>query len=1325
MLPNGDMLAGSVNAPNTYIYDPTANTWSLGPAKPDGDASSGESWTQLADGNIMSVDVLQDVGQVEIFNTTTMSWGLAGPNTAPAGLATADVALGPATVLPNGEVFQIGGPNSLTALYDPSTNTWTAGPTLPNGLETVESTAAMLPNGNVLFSAGGTVDGPIHFFEFNPGDDTVTDVSPAFSLTASSQPFVTRMVALPTGQVLAVVPGGAANELYVYTPVGSPQAAWQPTITSVVANAHAEGNYTLTGTQLSGLSAGASQGASINEMASNYPIVELTSESGQVFFARTFNWSSTGVARGSAPETTNFSLPASMPYGTYSLTVVANGIASNPVPFTGGIVNPSADLAVINVGPSASTEGSNVTYSLTVTNNGPTTATNVDLTDTLDPNLEYVSATKSQGSFTQSGSVVTFSLGSINVGQTVTATVTAQAIESGDFTNTASVKDSLSDANLNNDIADATTVVSDPAILVSAPLITSSTTLTDQIVATFGHANGVEPASAFVARINWGDGATSTGVVSLSGTTYWVTGSHTFALSGSHTIITTVVEVPTAPWSQVANLAPPGDLDTMELLSDGSVMVFTTTNAVYKLTPDSTGSYADGTWSQLASMSTARVQYSTNVLPDGRVLVIGGQNTNSGEIYDPVTNTWTSIAALPESSLYNVPTILLANGTVLVGSRVGPRTYIYDPAANAWTAGPTRLFNDQSYGERWIKLADGSILSFDIWNNVGEAQRLDPTSMTWIDSGTAFVGLGVPGKANGPSMLLPDGRVFVAGNLSAINGNSNTAIYTPSAIPGGTGTWVSGPALPDGLEARFSSAALLPNGHVLFAVGMIPLRLFEFDPTAPIATSLTEVTPTAPDLSGQMARNSRMLELPSGQILFEGASNTSELDLYTPSGSPQTAWQPTITSVVPDGTNYTLTGTQLNGLSTGASYSPALEMDSNYPIIELTSPSGLVYFAKTFNWSSTGVATGSTPETTQFALPAGMPDGTYNLSVVANGIASSAVSIAIAENNLLAAQVTSTADSGPGSLRQALLTAAADTSGEPYTIQIDLPAGEQTVNLLSPLPAMTDPLLLSLDATQNVTIAAPAANAWDDFNALTKSGEGTLTLSEAGSFDGEIAVEGGVLQLNEPSTPTIALGVGATVSGDGMIQLAGSLSNLTESVNITNNSTATAGIEVSGANQVVGAIDGTGNLVLDAGSSLTADSVKQNSLVIGDGRRSRSAQRSRSPPAAVRQRIQPQHLSSAPAQRSRSPPATARRRIQPKPQPRLSGAEIPSALGSWLRWSQYRVIQPQFRAAPARCPKNQNRPLVSFSGRWAKTRKFISSGRPLHLSPVFAGTTRR
>ena len=112
-----------------------------------------------------------------------------------------------------------------------------------------------------------------------------------------------------------------------------------------------------------------------------------------------------------------------------------------------------ADLAVTNTGPSTSLEGNNITYSLTVTNNGPTTATNVVLTDTLGANLSYISATKSQGSVTRTGSVVKFSFGTVAVGQTVTATVTAQATEDGSLTNSVSVTSSVADANLNNNSA--------------------------------------------------------------------------------------------------------------------------------------------------------------------------------------------------------------------------------------------------------------------------------------------------------------------------------------------------------------------------------------------------------------------------------------------------------------------------------------------------------------------------------------------------------------------------------------------------------------------------------------------------------------------------------------------------------------------------------------------------------------------------------------------------------------------------------------------------------------------------------------------------------
>ena len=66
-------------------------------------------------------------------------------------------------------------------------------------------------------------------------------------------------------------------------------------------------------------------------MASNYPIVQCTCHSaGNISYARSFDWSSTGVATGSAVETTEFALPANLAAGTYSVRVIANGIPSAP-----------------------------------------------------------------------------------------------------------------------------------------------------------------------------------------------------------------------------------------------------------------------------------------------------------------------------------------------------------------------------------------------------------------------------------------------------------------------------------------------------------------------------------------------------------------------------------------------------------------------------------------------------------------------------------------------------------------------------------------------------------------------------------------------------------------------------------------------------------------------------------------------------------------------------------------------------------------------------------------------------------------------------------
>jgi len=98
----------------------------------------------------------------------------------------------------------------------------------------------------------------------------------------------------------------------------------------------------------------------------------------------------------------------------------------------------------------------------------------------------------------------------------------------------------------------------------------------------------------------------------------------------------------------------------------------------------------------------------------------------------------------------------------------------------------------------------------------------------------------------------------------------------------------------------------------------------------------------------------RMLVLPTGQIMLTtGSSN--RIWIFSPSDNPLPTGQPTISSVSQniDGT-FTLTGTQLNGISEGASYGDDAEMSSNYPIVRLTDTADTFFYARTFNWRQHG-----------------------------------------------------------------------------------------------------------------------------------------------------------------------------------------------------------------------------------------------------------------------------------------------------------------------------------------------------------------------------------
>ena len=225
--------------------------------------------------------------------------------------------------------------------------------------------------------------------------------------------------------------------------------------------------------------------------------------------------------------------------------------------------------------------------------------------------------------------------------------------------------------------------------------------------------------------------------------------------------------------------------------------------------------------------------------------------------------------------------------------------------------------------------------------------------------------------------------------------------------------------------AADAPAAMLPDGNVLIAPGPVdsqsacewvpPSVLFEFD-----GTSLTEVAQPSFCVAGPFLPRA-LVALPTGQVLYTNTYNY--IELYTPAGTPDASWAPAITTspatVMPGGTNYSLTGTQFNGLSQASGYGDDYQAATNFPLVRITNnASGHVFYARTHSHSTMAVATGSATVSTEFDVPAGVETGASTMVVVANGIASSPVAV-----NVSGATPTATATGTPTPTATATLTA--------------------------------------------------------------------------------------------------------------------------------------------------------------------------------------------------------------------------------------------------------------------------------------------------------------
>lgn len=335
--------------------------------------------------------------------------------------------------------------------------------------------------------------------------------------------------------------------------------------------------------------------------------------------------------------------------------------------------------------------------------------------------------------------------------------------------------------------------------------------------------------------------------------------------------------------------------------------------------------YAEGLWSLTGSLNTVHYDLQTTLLNDGRVLLVGGQNSMFGntipstEIYSPLTGTWAQTGALNTArSAYTLtrldgPACRTASpasycGEVLVaggspnnagnGSTALNSAEIYSPSAGAWS--PTGNLNT-AREQAASTLLDGpechtasppaycgEVLvagGFDpaTTTTYNTAELYNPASGTWSPTGsfqhTARLF---------QSVLLSNGKVLIAGGTGS--DPTATEIYNPA-----TGTWSTTGSMNIGRQRN--SLIVLQDGRVLAASGTPqgdPPQLGtpqQAGDSAEIYDPSTGVWTLVPNrLFGATRDNHDTAVLPSGEVLLaDGGRGGLTSELFNPASNTFTS----------------------------------------------------------------------------------------------------------------------------------------------------------------------------------------------------------------------------------------------------------------------------------------------------------------------------------------------------------------------------------------------------------------------------------------------------
>ena len=273
---------------------------------------------------------------------------------------------------------------------------------------------------------------------------------------------------------------------------------------------------------------------------------------------------------------------------------------------------------------------------------------------------------------------------------------------------------------------------------------------------------------------------------------------------------------------------PPAAIGTV--LQDTVPVLVNTRSGSSSAAPISNFAYGQGAWKPTGSLAVARYGAVAVELPNSKILVAGGASDlpalsdcgggafqSSAEVYDPLTGMWSATGSMV-TPVCQATATLLPNGTVLVAGGQVPgccpaatnAAQIYDPSTGTWAA--TTPMNSARVGQTMTLLQSGKVLVA----SGGTAEVYDPTAATWTTTGPMIANRNH--YATATATLLTNGTVLVTGGCCDYSNNIRTNWFPGEIYSPQTNTWSQTRSM--AISRQNAVAALLPNGDVLVEGGL-------------------------------------------------------------------------------------------------------------------------------------------------------------------------------------------------------------------------------------------------------------------------------------------------------------------------------------------------------------------------------------------------------------------------------------------------------------------------------------------------------------------------